>query len=95
LFWALNGLNELLEMLFEFLFNLIGKLTMALLTGQSWYILKSCYTGGSPEQEFQHCFVDGLILQSSTPFQVQAVGQITIKRNRLFLGIFANNPSLS
>ena len=29
LFWAPNGLNELLEMRFEFPFNLIGKLTIA------------------------------------------------------------------
>ena len=37
LFWTLNGLNEILEMPFEFPFNLIGKSTMALLTGKSWY----------------------------------------------------------
>ena len=29
LFWAPNGLNELLDMRFEFPFNLIGKSTMA------------------------------------------------------------------
>ena len=28
------------------------------LTGQSWQVLKSWYTGGDPEQEFQHCFAD-------------------------------------
>ena len=32
--WALNGLNELPEVRFEFLFILIGKSTMAFLTGQ-------------------------------------------------------------
>ena len=59
LFWALNGLNELPEMRFKFLFSLIGKLTMAFLTGQSWRVLKSGYTGGVPEQEFRHGFADG------------------------------------
>ena len=44
----------------EFPFNLIGKLTMALLTGQSWQVLKSWYTGGGPEQGFWHCFADRL-----------------------------------
>ena len=33
-FWAPNRHNELLEMRFEFLFILIGKLTMAFLLGQ-------------------------------------------------------------
>ena len=56
---ALNGLNLLSEMRFEFLFNLIGKSTMAFLTGQSWRVLKSWYTGGSPEQGFWRCFADG------------------------------------
>ena len=41
LFWALNGLNELPEMHSEFTFNLIGKLTIAFLMGQSWHVLKS------------------------------------------------------
>ena len=50
----------LLEMHFECLFNLIGKSTMALLTGQSWRVLKSWYTGGGPEQGFWHCFADQL-----------------------------------
>ena len=31
---------------------LIGKLTMAFLTGQSWHILKSWYTGGAQNKEF-------------------------------------------
>ena len=38
--------SELLEMYFQFPFILIGKSTMAFLTGQSWRILKSWYTGG-------------------------------------------------
>ena len=41
LFWASNGLNELREVRIEFPFDLIGKLTMAFLTGQSWRVLKS------------------------------------------------------
>ena len=52
-------------MRFEFLFNLIGKSTMAFLTCQSWYILKSWYTGGDPEQGFQHYFADGLMESNS------------------------------
>ena len=47
-------------MRFEFPFNLIGKLTMAFLTVQSWRVLKSWYTGGDLEQGFRRCFVDGL-----------------------------------
>ena len=60
LFWALNGLNELPEVRFEFLFNLIGKSTMALISGQSWRVLKSWYTSWGPEQGFRRCFADGL-----------------------------------
>ena len=30
------------------------------LTGQSWRVLKSGYTAGSPEQGFRHCFADGV-----------------------------------
>ena len=44
----------------KFPFNLIDKLTMAFLTGQSWCILKSWYAGGGLKQGFQCCFVDGL-----------------------------------
>ena len=29
------------------------------LTGLSWCVLKSWYTGGNTEQGFQHCFADG------------------------------------
>ena len=45
LFRSSNGLKELPEMRFEVLFNLIGKSTMAFLTGQSWRVLKSWYKG--------------------------------------------------
>ena len=45
LFWAASRLNELLEMYFQFPFILIGKSTMAFLTGQSCCILKCWYTG--------------------------------------------------
>ena len=63
LFWTPNGLNELPEVRFEFPFNLIGdhdKQNKAFLTGQSWRVLKSGYTAGSPEQGFWHCFADGV-----------------------------------
>ena len=40
-----SGFKELPEMRFEVLFNLIGKSTMAFLTGQSWRVLKSWYKG--------------------------------------------------
>ena len=60
LFWAPNGLNELLEIRFEFPFRLIGKLTMAFSRGQSWHVLKSWYKGWGPEQGFPRCFADRL-----------------------------------
>ena len=44
--------NKLLEGHFEFPFILIGKLTMAFSTGQSWHVLKSWYTAGSPNKNF-------------------------------------------
>ena len=53
LFLAPKRLNELLKMRFKFPFNLIGELTMALLTGQSWRVLKSWYTRvGAQNQDF-------------------------------------------
>ena len=57
-----DGFDELLELRFKFPFNLIGKSTVAFLTGQSisWRVLKSWYTGGGPEQGFRRCFADGL-----------------------------------
>ena len=58
LLWVPNRLNELLEMLFKFPFNLIGKLTMADLTGQSWHILKTWYKSGGPGHRFWNCFTD-------------------------------------
>ena len=61
LFWPPDELNELPEVRFEFPFILIGKSTMAFLTGQSWCILKSWYIGGSPDQGLWRCFADGLI----------------------------------
>ena len=60
LFWAPKGLNELLEVRFEFPFILISKSTMSLLTGQSWRMIKSWYTVGGPEQGFLCCFTDRL-----------------------------------
>ena len=71
LFKALNGLNELPEVSFESPLNLIGKSTMAFLTGQSWPVLKSWYTGGHPELGFWRCFADGLN-QSLVSFVLQA-----------------------
>ena len=50
LFWVPNGLNELPEVRFEFLFNLIARSTIALISGQSRRVLKSWYTDGDPEQ---------------------------------------------
>ena len=71
IFWAPNRLDELLEVRFKFPFMLIGKLTMAFLTGQSLStytcILKSSYTGWCLEQGFQRCFADGLNQSSVSP----------------------------
>ena len=44
---------------FEFPFILIGKLTTAFSTDQSWRVLKSWYTGRDQEQGFQRCFAMG------------------------------------
>ena len=60
LFSVPNRPNELPEMRFKFPFNLIGKSTMAFLTGQSWRVLKSWSTGGDLEQGFPRFFADGL-----------------------------------
>ena len=46
-----NGLIELPEMHFKLPFNLIGKLTVALLTGQSWDVLKFWYTRGTQNKD--------------------------------------------
>ena len=60
LFWATNGLYELLEVGLEFPFILIGKSSMAFLTGQSWRVLEFSYTAGGAAQGFRRCFTDGL-----------------------------------
>ena len=52
MFWAPERINELKEMHFNFPFNLTGKSTVAILTGQSWCILKSQYTGGGQNRDF-------------------------------------------
>ena len=53
LLWALNRLIKLPEVCFKFPFILIGKLTMASSTGQSWWIIKSWYTAGVPQHDFR------------------------------------------
>ena len=59
--WAPNELNDLPEAPFEeFPFILIGKWTMTFLTGQSWHVLKSWYTGEGLERGFRRCFAEGL-----------------------------------
>ena len=45
---------------FQISFQPDGHIDNGFLTGQSWYVLKSWYTGGGLEQGFQHCFADGL-----------------------------------
>ena len=40
--------------------TLTGKSIRSFLTGQSWNVLKSWYTGGYLEQGFWHCFARGL-----------------------------------
>ena len=60
MFWAPNGLNQLPEVRFEFLFILIGQSIMAFLTGQSWRVLRFWYTGWCSEQGFRRCFADSL-----------------------------------
>ena len=62
LLWASNGLHQNYGKcnLFEFPLNLIGKSKMAFLTGQSWCVLKSWYTGWGPEQGFWHWPADRL-----------------------------------
>ena len=46
LFWTPTGFIELPEVCFEFPYKMIGELAMASLSGQSWRVLKSGYTGG-------------------------------------------------
>ena len=56
LFSAPKGLNQLPE---AFRISSQPEWQMAFLTGQSWCILKSWYTGEDLEQEFRRCFADG------------------------------------
>ena len=54
LFWVPNGLNELLEVCFEFRIKLIGQWqNVFFLTGQSWHVLNSCHTARGTELGFQ------------------------------------------
>ena len=46
--------------MFQISFQPDGHIDNGFLTGQSWHVLKSWYTGGGLEQGFQHCFADGL-----------------------------------
>ena len=76
LFWTPNGLNELPEVRFEFPFNLIGDHDK-----QSWHVLKSGYTAGSPEQGFRCCFADGV----NQSLILSARRLIYIRKDILFL----------
>ena len=80
LFWAPSSLNELLEVCFKFPFNLIpfGILTMAFLTGHSWCIRKSWYTGGDPEQAYRCCFTDRLNQRFSFLLWHRLIGQVLL-----------------
>ena len=59
MFWAPNGVNDLPEMRFEFLFTLIGKSTMDFLTGHHG-AYSNPGTQLGPEQRFRRCSADGL-----------------------------------
>ena len=78
LFWAPNRLKELPEMRFEFCFDLIGQLTVAFLTGHSWGVLKSWYTGQSSEQGVWCSFADGLNKKLVLASVVQAMWRLTV-----------------
>ena len=53
LFWALTDSTNYWEcIIFEFPLILIGKQTMEFLTDQSWSAVKSCYTGGAQNKDF-------------------------------------------
>ena len=69
LFWALK--ESIIGSAFWFSFSLIGKSIRSFLTGQSWNVLKSWYTGGYLEQGFWHCFAKGLN-QSLVSYVVQS-----------------------
>ena len=53
LFWVPSGLNELLEVCFEFRIELIGQSQNVFFTGQSWHVLNSCHTARGTELGFQ------------------------------------------
>ena len=53
---------------------------MAFLTGQSWHILKSWYTGAGPEQEFRCCFADGLNQSSVSSVALATLWKAFFKR---------------
>ena len=53
---------------------------MASLTGQSWCVLKSGYTGGGTEQGFQHHFTDKLkqsLVSSVTQANLSSRGKLS------------------
>ena len=66
-------------MRFKFPFNLIGKLIVSLLTGHSWWVLKSWYNVGGSEQGLRSCFGDqmGTLVLSVVQARSQAV--VTVK----------------
>ena len=98
-------LNELYvpEVHFEFPFSLMAKLTMAFLTGQSWYIIKSWYTGGGPEhqQGFRHWLTDGLTAGHKQNFFVKgkrkrsAYGENSLNEQPLYTHMYIINVSVS
>ena len=49
---------------------------MAFLTGQSWRLLKSWYTGGRPDHGFRRCLADALNQKLSS---VCATGYIVVQ----------------
>ena len=100
LFWTPNGLNELPEVRFEFPFNLIGdhyKQNKGLfLTGQSWRVLKSGYTAGSPEQGFRRCFADGVnqsLISSARRLALSSISSLMKYEGQgSLLDVMSNNP---
>ena len=59
LFWAVNGLNKVLEMHFDFPFNLIGKLTIVLQQANRGVYSNLCKHLG-PRTRFLHWLADKL-----------------------------------
>ena len=62
---------------------------MAFLTGQSWCVLKSGYTGGDPGEGFGRCFADGLnrSLVSSAAQAVYLLIAAKIKLHEIYFAI--------